>query len=305
MWRATAAGTKKDGILAAMKAIILAGGKGTRLYPITMGVSKQLLPVHDVPMIYYPLSVLLRANIAEIAIISTPEDLPGFEKLLGDGSALGAQFTYIAQPRPEGIAQAFILAEDFIAGDACTLILGDNIFYGSELTALLKSAIGRSDASATLFAYQVKDPQRYGVIEKDDLGRILSIEEKPAQPKSNLAVTGLYVYPSSVVPVAQAIKPSTRGELEITDVNAHYLSAGQLSCELLGRGYAWFDTGTINSLYQATDYVRALEDRQGFKIGCVEEAAFESGLLSREGLLKRASLFEHNEYGAYLKQLAQ
>ena len=305
MSRATGAGTKKDGILAAMKAIILAGGKGTRLYPITMGVSKQLLPVHDVPMIYYPLSVLLRANIAEIAIISTPEDLPGFEKLLGDGSALGAQFTYIAQPRPEGIAQAFILAEDFIAGDTCTLILGDNIFYGSELTALLKSAIGRSDASATLFAYQVKDPQRYGVIEKDASGRILSIEEKPAQPKSNLAVTGLYVYPSSVVPVAQAIKPSTRGELEITDVNAHYLSAGQLSCELLGRGYAWFDTGTINSLYQATDYVRALEDRQGFKIGCVEEAAFESGLLSREGLLKRASLFEHNEYGAYLKQLAQ
>ena len=305
MWRATGAGTKKDAILAAMKAIILAGGKGTRLYPITMGVSKQLLPVHDVPMIYYPLSVLLRANIAEIAIISTPEDLPDFEKLLGDGSALGAQFTYIAQPRPEGIAQAFILAKDFIASDACTLILGDNIFYGSELTALLKSAIGRSDASATLFAYQVKDPQRYGVIEKDDSGRILSIEEKPAQPKSNLAVTGLYVYPSSVVSVAQGIKPSARGELEITDVNAHYLNAGQLSCEQLGRGYAWFDTGTINSLYQATDYVRALEDRQGFKIGCVEEAAFESGLLSREGLLKRASLFEHNEYGAYLKQLAQ
>ena len=305
MSRATGAGTKKDAILAAMKAIILAGGKGTRLYPITMGVSKQLLPVHDVPMIYYPLSVLLRAGIAEIAIISTPEDLPDFEKLLGDGSALGAQFTYIAQPRPEGIAQAFILAKDFIASDACTLILGDNIFYGSELTVLLKLAIGRSDASATLFAYQVKDPQRYGVIEKDDSGRILSIEEKPAQPKSNLAVTGLYVYPSSVVSVAQAIKPSARGELEITDVNAYYLNAGQLSCEQLGRGYAWFDTGTINSLYQATDYVRALEDRQGFKIGCIEEAAFESGLLSREGLLKRAALFEHNHYGAYLKQLAQ
>ena len=288
-----------------MRGIVLAGGSGTRLHPVTQAVSKQLLPVHDVPMIYYPLSVLLRAKIAEIAIISTPEDISGFEKLLGDGSTLGVQFTYITQPHPEGIAQAFILAEEFIAGDACTLILGDNIFYGSELTALLKSAIGRSNASATLFAYQVKDPQRYGVIEKDDSGRILSIEEKPAQPKSNLAVTGLYVYPSSVVPVAQAIKPSTRGELEITDVNAHYLSAGQLSCELLGRGYAWFDTGTINSLYQATDYVRALEDRQGFKIGCIEEAAFESGLLSREGLLKRAALFEHNHYGAYLKQLAQ
>ena len=305
MYRATWASSKKDGILAVMKAIILAGGKGTRLYPITMGVSKQLLPVHDVPMIYYPLSVLLRAKIAEIAIISTPEDISGFEKLLGDGSTLGVQFTYITQPHPEGIAQAFILAEEFIAGDACTLILGDNIFYGSELTALLKSAIGRSNASATLFAYQVKDPQRYGVIEKDESGCILSIEEKPTYPKSNLAVTGLYVYPNSVVSVAKGIKPSGRGELEITDINVHYLNLGQMSCEQLGRGYAWFDTGTINSLYHATDYVRALEDRQGFKIGCIEEAAFESGLLSREGLTMRASLFQHNEYGVYLKKLTQ
>ena len=286
-----------------MKAIILAGGKGTRLYPITLGVSKQLLPVNDVPMIYYPLSVLLRAGISEIAIISTPDDLPGFERLLGDGTQVGVKFTYIEQPKPEGIAQAFVLVEDFIAGDACTLILGDNIFFGSNLSGLLTSAIERSKDTATLFAYEVKDPQRYGVIEKDASGTIVSIEEKPKQPKSNLAVTGLYVYPSSIVAVAKAIKPSARGEYEITDVNAHYMESGELTCEQLGRGYAWFDTGTIQSLYQATDYVRALEDRQGFKIGCIEEAAYESGLLSREGLLERAEFFSHNEYGTYLKSL--
>ena len=288
-----------------MKGIILAGGKGTRLYPITMGISKQLLPVYDVPMIYYPLSVLLRAGIADIAIISTPEDLPGFEKLLKDGSDLGARFTYIEQPRPEGIAQAFVLAEDFIGGDACTLILGDNIFYGSDLPTLLKSAIERSTTTATLFAYQVKDPQRYGVIEKDESGRILSIEEKPTQPKSSLAVTGLYVYPNSVVQVAKNMKPSARGELEITDVNAYYLTFSGLNCETLGRGYAWFDTGTIQSLYQATDYVRALEDRQGFKIGCIEEAAYDADLLDKDGVLKRAELFQANEYGVYLKSLVQ
>lgn len=286
-----------------MKAIILAGGKGTRLYPITLGVSKQLLPVNDVPMIYYPLSVLLRAGISEIAIISTPDDLPGFVKLLGDGAQVGAMFTYIEQPKPEGIAQAFVLAEDFIAGDACTLILGDNIFFGSNLSDLLASAIERSKGTATLFSYEVKDPQRYGVLEKDNSGTIVSIEEKPKQPKSNLAVTGLYVYPSSIVSVAKSIQPSARGEYEITDVNAHYINGGQLACEQLGRGYAWFDTGTIQSLYQATDYVRALEDRQGFKIGCIEEAAYESGLLSREGLLKRVEFFSHNEYGTYLKSL--
>ena len=286
-----------------MKAIILAGGKGTRLYPITLGVSKQLLPVNDVPMIYYPLSVLLRAGISEIAIISTPDDLPGFVKLLGDGAQVGAMFTYIEQPKPEGIAQAFVLAEDFIAGDACTLILGDNIFFGSNLSDLLASAIERSKGTATLFSYEVKDPQRYGVIEKDAVGTIVSIEEKPKQPKSNLAVTGLYVYPSSIVSVAKSIQPSARGEYEITDVNAYYMNSGQLVCEQLGRGYAWFDTGTIQSLYQATEYVRALEDRQGFKIGCIEEAAYESGLLSREELLKRAEFFSHNEYGTYLKSL--
>lgn len=288
-----------------MKGIILAGGKGTRLYPITMGISKQLLPVYDVPMIYYPLSVLLRAGISDIAIISTPEDLPGFEKLLKDGGDLGARFTYIAQPRPEGIAQAFVLAEDFIGEDACTLILGDNIFYGSELPFLLKSAIERSVDTATLFAYQVKDPQRYGVIQKDASGKILSIEEKPTQPKSNLAVTGLYVYPNTVVEVAKTMSPSARGELEITDVNAHYLTSSELHCETLGRGYAWFDTGTVQSLYQATDYVRALEDRQGFKIGCIEEAAYEAGLLDKQGVLHRAELFQTNEYGAYLKSLLQ
>ena len=286
-----------------MKAIILAGGKGTRLYPITLGVSKQLLPVNDVPMIYYPLSVLLRAGISDIAIISTPDDLPGFEKLLGDGAQLGATFTYIEQPKPEGIAQAFVLAEDFIAGDACTLIVGDNIFFGSNLSGLLTSAIQRSNDTATLFAYEVKDPQRYGVLEKDNSGNIVSIEEKPKQPKSNLAVTGLYVYPSSIVSVAKSIQPSARGEYEITDINAHYMNSDELSCEQLGRGYAWFDTGTIQSLYQATDYLRALEDRQGFKIGCIEEAAYESGLLSGEGLLERAEFFSHNEYGTYLKSL--
>ena len=286
-----------------MKAIILAGGKGTRLYPITLGVSKQLLPVNDVPMIYYPLSVLLRAGISDIAIISTPDDLPGFEKLLGDGAQLGATFTYIEQPKPEGIAQAFVLAEDFIAGDACTLILGDNIFFGSNLSGLLTSAIQRSNDTATLFAYEVKDPQRYGVLEKDNSGNIVSIEEKPKQPKSNLAVTGLYVYPSSIVSVAKSIQPSARGEYEITDINAHYMNSDQLPCEQLGRGYAWFDTGTIQSLYQATDYVRAFEDRPGFKIGCIEEAAYESGLLSSEGLLEPAEFFNHNEYGTYLKSL--
>jgi glucose-1-phosphate thymidylyltransferase len=288
-----------------MKGIILAGGKGTRLYPITMGISKQLLPVHDVPMIYYPLSVLLRAGIADIAIISTPEDLPGFEKLLKDGCDLGARFTYIEQPRPEGIAQAFVLAENFIGCDACVLVLGDNIFFGSELPSILKSAITRSTDTATLFAYQVKDPKRYGVIEKEVGGNILSIEEKPLHPKSNLAVTGLYVYPNSVVEVAKNLKPSARGELEITDVNAHYLISRGLNCETLGRGYAWFDTGTVQSLYQATDYVRALEDRQGFKIGCIEEAAYEAGLLDKRGVLKRAELFEANDYGVYLKSIIQ
>ncbi|MEK9750144.1 MAG: glucose-1-phosphate thymidylyltransferase RfbA [Flavobacteriaceae bacterium] len=288
-----------------MKAIILAGGKGTRLYPITLGVSKQLLPVNDVPMIYYPLSVLLRAGISEIAIISTPDHLPGFENLLGSGSQLGAQFTYIEQPQPEGIAQAFILAKKFIGRDACALILGDNIFYGSQLTELLKSAIYRAADKATLFVYEVKDSKRYGVIEKDASGKILSIEEKPKHPKSNLAVTGLYVYPNSIVSIANSIRPSARGELEITDVNVYYMKSDQLLCEQLGRGYAWFDTGTINSLYQATDYVRALEDRQGFKIGCIEEAAFQAGLLSKAGLQKRAAFFEHNDYGTYLKSLIQ
>lgn len=286
-----------------MKGIVLAGGKGTRLFPLTLGVSKQLLPVHDLPMIYYPITVLLRAGISEIAIVSTPDDLRGFMKLLGDGSSLGVKFEYIEQPKPEGIAQAFILAEDFISGDACTLILGDNIFYGGDLTALMHSAIQRAESQATLFAYQVKDPQRYGVIEQDASGNVLSIIEKPLHPKSNFAVTGLYVYPNTVIDVAKKIRPSSRGEIEITDVNEYFRLQNRLVCEHLDRGHAWFDTGTIDSLYQATDYVRALEDRQGFKIGCIEEAAYESGFLSKNQLLERASLFDKNEYGLYLKNL--
>lgn len=286
-----------------MKGIVLAGGKGTRLFPLTLGVSKQLLPVHDLPMIYYPITVLLRAGIFEIAIISTPDDLSGFRKLLGDGSSLGVKFEYIEQPKPEGIAQAFILAEEFISGDACTLILGDNIFYGGDLTTLMHAAIQRAESQATLFAYQVKDPQRYGVIEQDASGNVLSIIEKPLHPKSNFAVTGLYVYPNTVVDVAKKMLPSSRGELEITDVNEYFRLQNCLVCEHLDRGHAWFDTGTIDSLYQATDYVRALEDRQGFKIGCIEEAAYESGFLSKNKLLERASLFDKNEYGLYLKNL--
>jgi len=288
-----------------MKGIVLAGGSGTRLYPITKGVSKQLLPIYDKPMIYYPVSVLMKAGIRDILIISTPEDMPSFRRLLGDGSSFGVNFSYEVQPSPDGLAQAFIIGEKFIGDDSVCLVLGDNIFYGNNFNNLLGKAVENvSEGKATVFGYWVNDPQRYGVAEFDKDGNMLSIEEKPKEPKSNYAVVGLYFYPNSVVEIAKNVKPSWRGELEITSVNQAYLEQGNLKAEKFGYGFAWLDTGTHNSLYQATNFVQVLEERQGIKIACLEAIAFSKGWISAERLREIAAPMAKNPYGQYLLDLA-
>ena len=286
-----------------MKGIVLAGGKGSRLYPITLGVSKQLLPVYDCPMIYYPLSILLRAGVSEILIISSPEHLSGFQNLLGDGSEFGVSFSYAEQLAPKGIAESLIIAETFLSGDACTLILGDNLFYGDRVEKGLQKAIKSEGAS--IFSYPVKDPQRYGVIGYDKHGNPISIIEKPQKPASNRAVTGLYVYPNTAVEVAKGLNPSARGEIEITDINQYFLEIGHLSVIDLSKSDSWFDTGTIDSLYEATDYVRALESRVGVKVGCIEEAALTSGFISLDQVAARAEKLSNTSYGDYLNQIVQ
>lgn len=289
-----------------MKGIVLAGGAGTRLHPSTIAVSKQLLPIYDKPMIYHPVSVLMLAGIRDILIISTPQDLGAFQRLLGDGSRFGVNFSYKEQLTPDGLAQAFIIAEDFIGNDDAALVLGDNIFYGNGFSGRLKQVVERAkEGIATVFGYQVKDPQRFGVVEFDDKGRVLSIEEKPEKPKSNFAVTGLYFYDNKVVEYAKTLKPSVRNELEITDLNNIYLKNGKLSVELLGRGFAWLDTGTHESLLQASQYVHTIEENQGIKIACLEEIAYRLGFLSKEELLEKIPDCKNNEYYTYLKRILE
>lgn len=290
-----------------MKGIILAGGSGTRLYPITKGTSKQLLAIYDKPMIYYPLSILMLSGITEVLIISTPQDLPNFKKLLGDGSSIGMKFSYKEQPSPEGLAQAFILGEKFIGNNDVCLILGDNIFYGAGIEKLLSDAVKTvsEENKASIFGYYVQDPQRYGVAEFDSQGNVHSIEEKPTKPKSNYAVVGLYFYPNSVVEIAKGIKPSTRGELEITTVNQEYLLQNKLKTEIMGRGFAWLDTGTEDSLLEASNFIQTIEKRQGLKVACIEEIAYEKGYISKEQLLKLAEEYKNNDYGSYLHKLVK
>jgi len=290
-----------------MKGIVLAGGSGTRLYPITKGISKQLIPIFDKPMIYYPISVLMLAGIREILIISTPHDLPGFRRLLGDGHELGVRFEYAEQPSPDGLAQAFIIGEKFIGDDCACLVLGDNIFYGSGFSGLLRQSVENAEQKglATVFGYYVNDPERYGVAEFDADGNCLSIEEKPAQPKSNYAVVGLYFYPNSVVEIAKNIKPSARGELEITTVNQEYLRRQQLKVQTLQRGFAWLDTGTHDSLAEASTFIEVIEKRQGLKVACLEEIAFKKGWIDAERLKELAQPMIKNDYGQYLMQLAE
>jgi len=290
-----------------MKGIILAGGSGTRLYPITRGVSKQLVPIYDKPMIYYPLSVLMLAGIREVLIISTPDDLSNFENLLGDGSDIGMKFSYKIQPSPDGLAQAFILGEEFIGNDDVCLILGDNIFYGAGLINLLKKSVenAKKDNNATVFGYYVKDPERYGVAEFDENGRVISLEEKPLKPKSNYAVVGLYFYPNDVVKKAKNVKPSARGELEITTLNQEYLKEKRLKVELMGRGYAWLDTGTHESLLEASMFIQTIENRQSLKVACIEEIAYEMGYIDEEELIALAQPLKKNQYGQYLLKRAK
>ena len=289
-----------------MKGIVLAGGSGTRLYPITQGVSKQLLPIYDKPMIFYPVSVLMLAGIRDILIISTPDDMPSFQRLLGDGSQFGVNFSYAIQPSPDGLAQAFILGDAFIGDEPCAMVLGDNIFYGNGFSRLLRAAVENAEnGRATVFGYYVNDPERFGIVEFDETGKVISVEEKPQHPKSNYCITGLYFYDNRVVDMAKRVKPSARGELEITDLNRFYLEDGTLNVQLLGRGYAWLDTGTMDSLVDAADFVRTIETRQGSQIAALEEIAFNEGWIDRETLLQSAQRYGKSPYGQHLMHVAE